>query len=138
MPSETADQDAPGHDTVAETEEPHEETNAGDKGAVADRHEDTSTENGRTNGTGSGGSDPETAKRRPARGDEPFEKWEREAMEKLLGEVRGHLGMRITHDVFRSLTVSAVVFPTRFLEGEDVANNFLFNADRSARICPSS
>ena len=23
-----------------------------------------------------------------------------------------------------------VVFPTRFLEGEDTANNFLFNADR--------
>jgi len=45
---------------------------------------------------------------------EPFEAWEREEMEKLLGELRGHL----------------VVYPTRFLEGEDTANNFLFNADR--------
>ncbi|KAF8635992.1 hypothetical protein AX15_000154 [Amanita polypyramis BW_CC] len=37
-----------------------------------------------------------------------------EEMEKLLGEVNGHL----------------VLYPTRFLEGEDLANNFLFNADR--------
>ncbi|KAF8586907.1 phospholipase D [Ramaria rubella] len=51
---------------------------------------------------------------RPSRPDEPFEQWEREEMEALLMEVRGHL----------------VVYPTRFLEGEDVANNFLFNADR--------
>jgi hypothetical protein len=89
MPSETADQDAPGHDTVTETEEPHEETSAGDKSAVADRHEGTSaTESSQANGA----TDPEASKRRPARGDEPFEKWERDAMEKLLGEVRGHLG----------------------------------------------
>jgi len=30
--------------------------------------------------------------RRPARGSEPFEKWERDEMEKLLGELCGHLG----------------------------------------------
>ncbi|KIJ54658.1 hypothetical protein M422DRAFT_240742 [Sphaerobolus stellatus SS14] len=53
-------------------------------------------------------------KNRPSRPDEPFEQWEREEMEALLTEVRGHL----------------VVYPTRFLEGEDVANNFLFPADR--------
>ncbi|PPQ89645.1 hypothetical protein CVT25_013832 [Psilocybe cyanescens] len=52
--------------------------------------------------------------RRPARGSEPFEKWEREEMEKLLGQINGQL----------------VVYSTRFLEGEDIANNFLFNADR--------
>ncbi|KDR82694.1 hypothetical protein GALMADRAFT_238185 [Galerina marginata CBS 339.88] len=52
--------------------------------------------------------------RRPARGSEPFEKWEREEMEKLLEQLNGHL----------------VVHPYRFLEGEDIANNFLFNADR--------
>ncbi|KAF8501365.1 hypothetical protein JB92DRAFT_2975716 [Gautieria morchelliformis] len=51
---------------------------------------------------------------RPSRQDEPFEQWEKDAMENLLAEVKGHL----------------VVYPTRFLEGEDVANNFLFNADR--------
>ncbi|KAF4577108.1 Phospholipase D1 [Pleurotus pulmonarius] len=56
----------------------------------------------------------DTKGRRSTRGVEPFEKWERDEMEKLLGELNGHL----------------VVFPTRFLEGEDIANNFLFNADR--------
>lgn len=30
--------------------------------------------------------------RQPAKADEPFEKWEREEMEKLLQELRGHLG----------------------------------------------
>lgn len=52
--------------------------------------------------------------RKPAKGSEPFEKWERDEMENLLNELNGHL----------------VVYPTRFLEGEDIANNFLFNADR--------
>ncbi|KAJ7459722.1 phospholipase D [Mycena latifolia] len=47
-------------------------------------------------------------------GTEPFEKWERDEMEKLLGKLNGHL----------------VLYSHRFLEGEDVANNFLFNADR--------
>ncbi|KIY71705.1 phospholipase D [Cylindrobasidium torrendii FP15055 ss-10] len=45
---------------------------------------------------------------------EPFTRAERDEMEKLLSELCGHL----------------VLYPTRFLEGEDVANNFLFNADR--------
>lgn len=31
--------------------------------------------------------------RRPTRGSEPFEKWEREEMEKLLGQTNGHLGI---------------------------------------------
>ena len=30
--------------------------------------------------------------RRPTRGVEPFEKWERDEMERLLGELNGHLG----------------------------------------------
>ncbi|KAG6810809.1 hypothetical protein H0H92_010253 [Tricholoma furcatifolium] len=49
--------------------------------------------------------------RRATKSSEPFEKWEREEMEKLLEQTN-------------------VVFPNRFLEGEDIANNFLFNADR--------
>ena len=59
-------------------------------------------------------------RRQPSKGDEPFEKWERDEMEKLLGELRGHL----------------VLYPTRFLEGEDVSNNFLFNADRCVYCQP--
>ena len=31
--------------------------------------------------------------RRPAKGSEPFEKWERDEMEKLLGQLNGQLGM---------------------------------------------
>ncbi|KAJ7254329.1 hypothetical protein B0H12DRAFT_1202294 [Mycena haematopus] len=61
-------------------------------------------------------SHPAASEKRKARstGTEPFEKWERDEMEKLLGQLNGHL----------------VLYSNRFLEGEDVANNFLFNADR--------
>ena len=68
-------------------------------------------------------------------GTEPFEKWERDAMEELLQELRGHLGMKHLFGyvlIFYSnlRLIPLVLYPTRFLEGEDVANNFLFNADR--------
>ncbi|KAF8272777.1 hypothetical protein EI94DRAFT_1717370 [Lactarius quietus] len=53
-------------------------------------------------------------KSKKTRGEPPFTKQEREEMETLLHELCGHL----------------VIYPTRFLEGEDVANNFLFNTDR--------
>jgi phospholipase D1/2 len=75
--------------------------------------------------------DREDRARKPARGSEPFEKWEREEMENLLGELRGHLGLFYLRDTVRLLTSSRpVVYSNRFLEGEDIANNFLFNADR--------
>lgn len=52
-------------------------------------------------------------------------------MEKLLEEVRGHLGklLHLVSPVFANV-LCAVLYSTRFLEGEDIANNFLFNADR--------
>jgi len=53
-------------------------------------------------------------KKSAPRGAEPFDASEREEMENLLGELCGHL----------------VIYPNRFLEGEDISNNFLFNADR--------
>nr|XP_019012545.1 phospholipase D [Kwoniella pini CBS 10737]OCF51326.1 phospholipase D [Kwoniella pini CBS 10737] len=56
-----------------------------------------------------GGSD-----RKPSSADEAWAEWERDEMEELLGEIRGHL----------------VIYPTRFLEAEDLANNFLFNSDK--------
>jgi phospholipase D1/2 len=80
VPSETADAEAPGHDTTYETEEPHEDPERGDRSAVG--REPSSSEPA-DNAQG----------RRPARGDEPFEKWEREEMEKLLDQLCGHLGM---------------------------------------------
>ncbi|WVQ80598.1 hypothetical protein IAT38_002703 [Cryptococcus sp. DSM 104549] len=52
--------------------------------------------------------------RKPSGADEAWAEWEREDMEELLKEVRGHL----------------VIYPTRFLEAEDLANNFLFNSDK--------
>ncbi|KAL0243438.1 hypothetical protein I308_105404 [Cryptococcus tetragattii IND107] len=52
--------------------------------------------------------------KRPSQPDEAWAEWERYEMEKLLNEVRGHL----------------VIYPTRFLEAEDLANNFLFNSDK--------
>ncbi|WWC88903.1 uncharacterized protein L201_003818 [Kwoniella dendrophila CBS 6074] len=52
--------------------------------------------------------------RKPSSPDEAWAEWERDEMEALLGEIRGHL----------------VIYPTRFLEAEDLANNFLFNSDK--------
>ncbi|WVR06183.1 hypothetical protein IAU60_003213 [Kwoniella sp. DSM 27419] len=52
--------------------------------------------------------------KKPSGPDDAWHDWEREEMEELLGEIRGHL----------------VIYPTRFLEAEDLANNFLFNSDK--------
>jgi phospholipase D1/2 len=41
--------------------------------------------------------EPDAQRRKAARGNEPFEKWEREEMEKLLGELQGHLGKRFAY-----------------------------------------
>jgi len=72
-----------------------------------------------------------TKHRRHAKGTEPFEKWEREEMEKLLGQLNGQLGMWAPLRVLGiKLNTLPVLYCNRFLEGEDVANNFLFNADR--------
>ncbi|ODN95881.1 phospholipase D [Cryptococcus wingfieldii CBS 7118] len=57
----------------------------------------------------------ETEREKKASGpDEGWAEWEKEEMELLLNEVKGHL----------------VIYPNRFLEGEDLANNFLFNSDK--------
>ncbi|ORY27900.1 putative phospholipase D [Naematelia encephala] len=45
---------------------------------------------------------------------DPWADWEKDEMEELLAEIRGHL----------------VIYPTRFLEAEDLAGNFLFNSDK--------
>jgi phospholipase D1/2 len=74
-------------------------------------------------------------KGKKARGEPPpFTKQEREDMEALLDELCGHLGQFLggfgCSACAHWLIESTVVYPTRFLEGEDVANNFLFNTDR--------
>ncbi|KAJ4482266.1 phospholipase D [Lentinula aciculospora] len=104
VPSETGDEDVPLEGKSAQVDE--REYNH--SGPIKDGEETEEMHLGAT----SSEKDPKT--RRPARGIEGFEKWERDEMEALLGELNGHL----------------VIYPTRFLEGEDAVNNFLFNADR--------
>lgn len=67
-------------------------------------------EGGGSGGTLGGG------ERKPSGENDAWEQWEMEEMEALLNETRGHL----------------VVYPTRFLEAEDMANNFLFNVSASS------
>ncbi|KAG1774856.1 phospholipase D [Suillus placidus] len=103
VPSETAYEDGPCQ-----------------KGGLADAAEEsreTFHTNDGSDGAPSRGSHPldkDTRSRKPVNGIEPFTKQERDEMEELLRDVRGHL----------------VVYPMRFLEGEDIAGNFMFNADR--------
>lgn len=127
MPSETADDNIPGKQNPPPSDPP--------KASVDQSQEATDNRPQGANGlnTPSTASTPKDAgDRKPARGQEPFEKWEREEMEHLLGELRGHLGMQNVFSMSSCLLTNiAVVYPNRFLEGEDVANNFLFNADRS-------
>ncbi|KAH9949881.1 phospholipase D [Amylocystis lapponica] len=110
MPSEAGDMDAPGQPHTAEnTVHAEEETHGKGKEPTDDATDSTGARS-----TPTPGPDEKTRKAKAARGPEPFEQADREEMEHLLHELRGHL----------------VIYPSRFLEGEDAANNFLFNADR--------
>ncbi|KAI0789639.1 phospholipase D [Abortiporus biennis] len=124
VPSEAGDVGAPGQPTADATDFPAEEQ-------APRNHEDVSSNGNNT----WNGKDPQTKDfgnvdlehsqstsaqtqegkaRKGPKGPEPFDQTEREEMERLLEELCGHL----------------VLYPSRFLEGEDIANNFLFNADR--------
>ncbi|KAJ2932640.1 hypothetical protein H1R20_g4455, partial [Candolleomyces eurysporus] len=93
-PSESEEESGLGHDDGISSES-----------STKEGHEDVSVD------TNHQGLDSKMSNRKPAKGTEAFERWERE---ELLKDLNGHL----------------VIYPTRFLEGEDIANNFLFNADR--------
>lgn len=129
MPSEAGDDQAPESLTSTENFEkaPSSEKLKGD----SDCGKETLDHRPSTTNI-SGDKEREKEKKKPAKPvQEPFEAWEREEMEKLLGELRGHLGEQAWEAVCNiPLTLNVVVYPTRFLEGEDIANNFLFNADR--------
>ncbi|CDO70864.1 hypothetical protein BN946_scf184801.g57 [Trametes cinnabarina] len=104
MPSEAADHDAPGQARIAKQGAYASEDNLAREKEPADDNE-----------AGAGPKEKEKEKQRStAKGPKPFTQAEREEMESLLHELRGHL----------------VLYPTRFLEGEDLANNFLFPSDR--------
>ncbi|KAH8114370.1 phospholipase D [Phellopilus nigrolimitatus] len=115
VPSETGDEGALGHEKNASLRA-EESVNQGSVKEKNSLRESGGTETQQVDQSQppSAQNTQEDIRRTPTRADEPFEKWERDEMERLLGELRGHL----------------VLYPTRFLEGEDVANNFLFNADR--------
>jgi phospholipase D1/2 len=107
VPSENADDNGPDEQTAPK---PDSADKSGELAQEASDHRP----DGQASSAGSGTPNKDSGERKPARGLEPFEAWEREEMERLLGELCGHL----------------VIYPTRFLEGEDVADNFLFTADR--------
>ncbi|KAF5389183.1 hypothetical protein D9757_003438 [Collybiopsis confluens] len=99
VPSETGDEDVPLEGKSARIDEQDDEKS---RPSEEDMH------------LGASASEKDPKTRRPTRGIEGFDRWERDEMETLLGQLNGHL----------------VLYPTRFLEGEDAVNNFLFNADR--------
>lgn len=105
VPSETGDNTIPSNDVPAPAEHAAEHS---------DGHVHLNEEPDLNSSAGVADKEPARARSRSTRSTEPFTKAERDEMEKLLGELCGHL----------------VIYPNRFLEGEDVANNFLFNADR--------
>ncbi|KAI9061357.1 phospholipase D [Trametes sanguinea] len=121
MPSEAADHDAPGQARIAK-----QGAYASEDNLAREKEHIDDIEGSRASSTplppetpppGAGPKDKEKEKekQRPtAKGPKPFTQAEREEMENLLHELRGHL----------------VLYPTRFLEGEDLANNFLFPSDR--------
>jgi hypothetical protein len=53
---------------------------------------------------------------------EHIEQWELDEMEQALGDLCGHLGLFPTPVACSIINDFAVVYPTRFLEGEDISN----------------
>lgn len=62
--------------------------------------------------------------RRPTHVGEPLEQWELDEMETLLGDLCGTLGpcCLLRRELLCRLMYYAVIYPTRFLEGEDASN----------------
>ncbi|KAI0647733.1 phospholipase D [Trametes meyenii] len=116
MPSEAADREAPGQARVAEHNAHASEDNLAREREHADDIDESHTSSTPPPlDTSTCQKEKEKERQRPAaKGPKPFSQAEREEMENLLHELRGHL----------------VLYPTRFLDGEDVANNFLFPSDR--------
>jgi phospholipase D1/2 len=86
VPSEHANDDTqPAHDAAGKESGEHGRE-------CSDYHID-----GQASFNGPGTPNKDAGERKPARGLEPFEMWEKEEMEQLLGELRGHLGM--IHDL---------------------------------------
>jgi len=119
VPSEVGDENAPGTSKFDVNS-----ASSGCQSAKEQQNEPVDRKSSIGNGIATPGA------KKTARADDPFEQSEREDMERLLGELRGHLGKYYFSPSHEYCSISLVMYPTRFLEGEDIANNFLFNADR--------
>lgn len=89
VPSEAGDQDALGQDPgptnkTKEEEKQGSKKNTGHVHATGD-HTEASVPPAQHDKA-------DEERRKPARADEPFEKWERDEMEKMLDSLNGHLG----------------------------------------------
>lgn len=60
----------------------------GEKPVISAAHEDVARPASAEGSEKENGTKP----RQPSKGSEPFEQWERDEMEKLLGQMNGHLG----------------------------------------------
>jgi phospholipase D1/2 len=104
VPSETGDADAPGQKTPVDAlidnldGAPNVD---GGPGNFPDSKPEKKTAIGEMANADHSAADGGASRPKQTRvtGTEPFEKWEREEMEKLLGELRGHLGQE-THCLF--------------------------------------
>lgn len=131
MPSESGDSGVPGQSgNEPEAVAGAEDTVMKSKDFVdnGETHPPATPPAGSSNNNNNNAKEPRT--RKTSKSIEPFDQAEREEMEHLLHELRGHLGERILELLLDQYLLLSVLYPLRFLEGEDIANNFLFNADR--------
>jgi phospholipase D1/2 len=90
VPSDSGDDTALSHGTLPQLVESTTDTISSDgtrRSKESKRSEDVHTS------TGSSEKEPTLKPKRSTKGVEPFEKWERDEMEKLLKQLRGHLGL---------------------------------------------
>jgi phospholipase D1/2 len=95
VPSESGDDAAPGHGALPL---PTESTDAFSVGRArpskeSKRSKSPEVVHGSSTPAGSSEKEPTLKPKRSTKGVEPFEKWERDEMEKLLGQLCGHLGL---------------------------------------------
>ena len=92
VPSEAGDDTAPGRSALPL---PTESTDAVSVDGARPGKESKGTEDAHGSAAPSGSSEkePTVKSKRSSKGMEPFEQWERDAMEKLLGQLCGHLGL---------------------------------------------
>jgi phospholipase D1/2 len=92
VPSETGDDTALGRSALPLPTECTDAVSI-DGARPGKESKDTEEVHGSAVPSGSSEKEPTVKPKRSSKGMEPFEKWERDAMEKLLGQLCGHLGL---------------------------------------------